>query len=87
MGLWALSRGQARYHFEMAEAVSAGLCDRCRWQRLVPGLHTVFSLCVRGLSDPSFRKYPPLPVRQCPGFESRRAADEPDGASGPETVS
>jgi hypothetical protein len=48
----------------------AGLCDSCRHQRLVPNTRgSVFSLCERSRSEPEFRRYPPLPVLRCPGFE------------------
>ncbi|MBA3867004.1 MAG: hypothetical protein H0X42_11790 [Solirubrobacterales bacterium] len=47
-----------------------GLCDRCRHQRLVPNTRgSVFSLCARSRSDPRYRRYPPIPVLSCPGFE------------------
>jgi hypothetical protein len=51
--------------------VGAGLCDRCRHQQLVPNTRgSVFSLCRRSRSEPDrFRKYPPLPVLRCPGFQ------------------
>jgi hypothetical protein len=49
---------------------SRGLCDACRHQRLVPNTRgSVFSLCERSRTDPAFRRYPPLPVLRCPGFE------------------
>ncbi|MBS1887795.1 MAG: hypothetical protein JSU06_11475 [Actinobacteria bacterium] len=55
----------------------AGLCDSCRHQRLVPNTRgSVFSLCERSRTDPSFRRYPPLPVRECPGFEPVEASRE-----------
>jgi hypothetical protein len=48
----------------------AGLCDSCRHQRLVPNTRgSVFSLCERSRNEPEFRRYPPLPVLRCPGFE------------------
>jgi hypothetical protein len=48
-----------------------GLCDSCRHQRLVPNTRgSVFSLCERSRTEPEkFRRYPPLPVLACPGFE------------------
>lgn len=47
-----------------------GLCGRCRHQRLVPNTRgSVFSLCERSREDPRFRRYPPLPVLDCAGFE------------------
>ena len=49
-----------------------GLCDACRHQRLVPNTRgSVFSLCERSRTDPSFRRYPPLPVLRCSGFDPR----------------
>lgn len=47
----------------------AGLCACCRHCRLVDSGRSVFYLCGRSLTDPSFRKYPPLPVLVCRGFE------------------
>ncbi|MGN6258656.1 MAG: hypothetical protein ACTHN3_13055 [Solirubrobacterales bacterium] len=53
----------------------AGLCDRCRHQRLVPNTRgSVFSLCERSRTDPAFPRYPRLPVSSCPGFEPAPAA-------------
>jgi hypothetical protein len=50
----------------------AGLCDDCRHQRLVPNTRgSVFSLCERSRTEPEFRRYPPIPVLSCPGFEQR----------------
>ena len=50
----------------------AGLCDRCRHQRLVPNTRgSVFSLCERSRTDPTFARYPRLPVESCTGFEQR----------------
>lgn len=55
----------------------AGLCDRCRHQRLVPNRRgSVFSLCERYREDPAYPRYPRLPVTSCRGFERR---DEDDG--------
>jgi hypothetical protein len=51
---------------------SAGLCDRCRHQRLVPNTRgSVFSLCERSRSDPAYPRYPRLPVLSCSGFDAR----------------
>jgi len=30
---------------------------------------STFWLCTRAATDARFRKYPPLPVLRCPGFE------------------
>jgi hypothetical protein len=53
-----------------------GLCDRCSQQRLVRNTRgSSFSLCERSRTDPSFPRYPSLPVLECSGFEQRRGAD------------
>ncbi len=47
-----------------------GLCSICRNSRpLENGRGSTFWLCELALTDPRFRKYPPLPVRECSGFE------------------
>lgn len=57
---------------------SAGLCDGCRHQRLVPNTRgSVFSLCERSREDPAYRRYPPIPVLSCPGFEPRPEPETP----------
>ena len=51
----------------------AGLCARCghlRAQATRRG--TVFFRCARADTDPGFLRYPPIPVRACPGFEPAR---------------
>jgi hypothetical protein len=54
----------------------AGLCDRCRHQRIVRNTRgSRFSLCERSRVDPAFPRYPRLPVRQCSGFEPRLPDD------------
>jgi hypothetical protein len=59
----------------MAPRPAAGLCDRCRHQRLVPNTRgSVFSLCERSRTDPAYPRYPRLPVRTCPGYEPVAAA-------------
>jgi hypothetical protein len=53
----------------------AGLCDTCRHQRLVrTGRGSEFSLCERSKTDPSFPKYPRVPVLECRGFEREERA-------------
>lgn len=50
----------------------AGLCDRCRHQRVVRNTRgSVFSLCMRSKADPAFPRYPRLPVVGCGGFEQQ----------------
>jgi hypothetical protein len=48
----------------------AGLCDSCRWQKLVPNTRgSTFSMC-RHPELPQLSKYPRLPVVECRGFET-----------------
>jgi hypothetical protein len=64
------------------EPPNAGLCTTCRHRHIVESRRSTFLLCRRGLTDPAYRKYPPLPVVACAGFENRseapEAEDEPD---------
>jgi hypothetical protein len=56
----------------------AGLCDRCRHQRLIHNTRgSVFSLCELSKTDPDFPRYPRLPVRSCTGFAARKEAARP----------
>jgi hypothetical protein len=49
----------------------AGLCDRCRHQRVIRNTRgSAFSLCRRSRDDPAFPRYPRVPVTECRGFES-----------------
>lgn len=55
-------------------AESVGLCFTCRWMRTVTSRRgSTFYRCLRADSDPRFVRYPPLPVRECPGYELRDA--------------
>ncbi len=68
----------------MAPRPTAGLCDRCRHQRLVPNTRgSVFSLCERSRTDPAYPRYPRLPVLSCPGFEPGAETAAPDAAPEP----
>ncbi len=58
----------------------AGLCNTCAWQRVVvSGRGSAFSMCRRAAVDARFRKYPPLPVVACVGYERR----SPGGSAEP----
>jgi hypothetical protein len=49
-----------------------GLCANCAFQRTVQSDRgSTFYLCERSLTDPSFPKYPRLPVLACPGYSAR----------------
>ena len=48
-----------------------GLCGTCRHARMITsGRGSVFSLCRLSAVDPSFARYPALPVLRCRGYES-----------------
>jgi hypothetical protein len=52
------------------ERSRVGLCTGCRFaalQRSARGSR--FWRCRRADGDPAYRRYPPLPVMRCPGFE------------------
>lgn len=47
-----------------------GLCSVCARARVViSGKGSRFQLCLRSREDPTFPKYPPLPVLSCRGYE------------------
>jgi len=51
-----------------------GLCERCRYCRHVESSRgSVFAFCELSLSDPSFAKYPRLPVLTCRGYQKKDA--------------
>jgi hypothetical protein len=58
----------------------AGLCSLCVHARtVVSGKGSTFWMCGRAATDARFRKYPPLPVLRCPGFEPEDAGDSRPG--------
>jgi hypothetical protein len=59
-----------------------GLCRDCRHSRQVPSERAVYWLCRRSANDPSFPKYPALPVRRCRGFEWAATAASPGAPPG-----
>lgn len=60
----------------MSQAVNPGLCAACMHARAIQsGRGSTFWMCDRAKSDPRFRKYPPLPVLRCPGFEPEPQPD------------
>jgi hypothetical protein len=59
----------------------AGLCDSCVHQKLIRTTRgSEFSMCERSKTDPSYPKYPRLPVRACPGYERRSGEAVKSGA-------
>jgi hypothetical protein len=56
---------------------AVGLCLSCRWVRTVTNRRgSTFFRCGRADTDPSFPRYPPLPVLECVGYEQARSVDE-----------
>ncbi|HXC46537.1 MAG TPA: hypothetical protein VNU24_08025 [Solirubrobacteraceae bacterium] len=54
---------------------NVGLCDTCKYRRLVPNTRgSVFSLCLLSRSDSAYPRYPRLPVLECDGYERRSPA-------------
>jgi hypothetical protein len=52
-----------------------GLCHDCLYHSVVRNNRNIyFHLCKKSKSDPSFPKYPRLPVRECIGFLSTESA-------------
>jgi len=48
--------------------VHPGLCATCEHLRLLASKRSVFVRCGLAETDPAFVRYPPLPVRACPGY-------------------
>lgn len=54
----------------MTTNIELGLCSDCLHVRRVESERgSVFYRCDKAREDPTFPKYPPLPVLRCPGFE------------------
>jgi len=52
-------------------ASEVGLCFTCRWMRAtLTRRGSTFFRCTRADVDARFVRYPPLPVRSCPGYET-----------------
>jgi hypothetical protein len=51
------------------------LCDTCQHCRIIRNDRgSIFLLCERALTDPTFPKYPRLPVLECRGYEEKAPA-------------
>ncbi len=61
---------------DRAEAAAvAGLCATCRHLQVLRSRRSVFVRCSRSDREAGYPRYPPLPVRFCPGWEE--AAEPP----------
>jgi hypothetical protein len=57
-----------------------GLCADCRFMRRIESDRgSTFYLCERSATDPSFPKYPRLPVLRCIGYEPSGSDFKPAG--------
>lgn len=60
-----------------SETKRVGLCLSCQHVRLVrTDRGSIFYQCQRSATDPSYPKYPRLPVLQCRGYELEEAPQE-----------
>ena len=55
-----------------------GLCSDCQHCRIVKTERSAFYMCRLALTNPEYRKYPPLPVLRCTGY----APPAPGAAAG-----
>jgi len=59
-----------------APPAAAGLCAACTHVQLVTSRRgSTFYLCRLSFVDPTFARYPPLPVLSCAGFQPRPAEE------------
>jgi GNAT superfamily N-acetyltransferase len=65
----------------------AGLCATCVHLRIVVSSRGArFYMCGRAADDPAYRRYPPIPVRACAGFEPLAAPESPVSTPSPSAV-
>ena len=65
------------------DAKAAGLCASCRHVRVVATPRSQFLLCEKSLTDPTYARYPRLPMHACPGYERAAPGASAGGADGP----
>ena len=54
-----------------------GLCASCAQAQVITSSRgSTFYFCHLSLSDPTFARYPRIPVRECPGYSRRADTDE-----------
>ena len=53
--------------------IDPGLCGACVHARIVESRRSRFWLCGLSRVDPTFPRYPALPVIRCAGFETGRS--------------
>jgi hypothetical protein len=58
-----------------------GLCAGCVWVRVIENRKgSKFYRCGRSDVDPSFPRYPPLPVLRCRGYDPGEPEPKPQGS-------
>jgi len=57
--------------------MQVGLCATCKHSRTVRGKRNTFWMCELSATDPSFPRYPRLPVLSCRGYEDEPAKKSP----------
>ncbi len=58
---------------------TVGLCSDCEHARIIRSDRgSIFYLCRLSATDPSFPKYPRLPVLSCPGYKVGASHASPD---------
>jgi hypothetical protein len=63
----------------MSFVPGVGLCSVCRHVKITGNRRgSRFYLCGRSAADPSFRRYPGLPVLACGGFEPHSPQSDAD---------
>ena len=63
-------------------AAALGRCAACRHhEALTSAKGSTFHRCLRAETDARFRRYPPLPVLECTGFEPAAQPGEEDRCS------
>ena len=71
------------YAHIMGAATNPGLCLDCQYSRRTESDRgSLFWQCQRSFTDPSFPKYPRLPVQECRGYE-RTAESDTDATHSP----
>jgi hypothetical protein len=58
----------------------AGLCQSCAALQVLRSKTSTFVRCARSDHDAAFPRYPPLPVRTCPGYRPAGDPAAPDTA-------
>jgi len=61
--------------------VEVGLCASCKHSRKISATRSTFWMCELSRTDPSFPRYPRLPVLRCRGYEPKTKVESPHPAA------